>query len=67
MSSLDSPLHSSLERLNLAVEDLDISLGEISDISTESMAVQNVIDVDFMAKRLDRAIETVEMLLLEGE
>lgn len=68
MSTIDtSPLQSSLERLNNAVETLDISLNDVSQLHDGVQQAENVVDVDFMAKRLDRAIETVENLLSEGE
>lgn len=68
MSSLDSsPLQSSLERLNNAVETLDVSLNDVATLQEGVQQAENVVDVDFMAKRLDRAIETVENLLSEGE
>ena len=63
-----SPIRSSLEKLYQAIETLD---GSVSDapVGLQGTVDQlrddagNVVDVDFVANRLDKAIATVENLL----
>jgi len=59
-----SQIESALNRLNQVVESLDSSMaGGIAS----AQPTENVIDVDFVAMRLDKAIATVETLLMEGQ
>ncbi|MGH1403114.1 MAG: hypothetical protein ACRBDL_02625 [Alphaproteobacteria bacterium] len=64
-----SSIRFALEKLDNAVSRLDLSVTEArnswKDLQQESDG--NVIDVDFVAKRLDVAIEQVEAILGEGE
>lgn len=60
-----SSIRSALEKLDRAVGVLDASVVRAEDTFEEYEG--NVIDVDFIAKRLDRAIANVETLLSEGE
>ena len=74
-----SSIRNALEKLDQAVEKLDYSVayaeksyGSLSkNIAQTDMAffeeIGNVIDVDFMAARLDHAIATVEDLLREDK
>lgn len=57
-----SSIRYSLEKLDHAVEQLDQSVAQF-----ERVPKNNVVDVDFMSQRLDRAIATVESLLEEEE
>lgn len=57
-----SSIRYSLEKLDHAVEKLDQSLAQM-----ERAPQNNVVDVDFVAQRLDKAIATVESLLEEEE
>lgn len=64
-----SSIRHALEKLDLAIEKLDGSVSGViaakSIPSPVAGAQDNVIDVDFVAARLDRAIATVEELLRE--
>lgn len=74
-----SSIRYALERLDSAVSRLDFSVSGTEQVLQEqayTMREQahmiqtqqdNVIDVDFVAGRLDRAIKAVEYLLKEGE
>lgn len=59
-----SQIESALNRLNQVVEALDSSMAAGV---TPPQPTENVIDVDFVAMRLDKAIATVETLLMEGQ
>lgn len=56
-----SSVRFALEKLNDAVEELDVSLATGQGIEIS----ESVIDPDFIAQRLDRAIQKVEMILSE--
>lgn len=56
-----SSIHYALEKLDQAVSRLDDSVSGVQHVPG------NVIDVDFVSKRLDSAIAKVEDLLGEGE
>ncbi len=71
-----------MSSIRFALEKLDHAVGKLdSSVTNVEMALQsysppqdalvdgsgNVIDVDFMAQRLDKAIATVESLLRGGE
>lgn len=58
-----SSIRSALEKLDRAVGCLDASVVQAQEAWSE--AKENVIDVDFVARRLDRAIASVENLLQE--
>ncbi len=58
-----SSIRSALEKLDRAVGYLDASVMQAQDEWHE--AQENVIDVDFVARRLDKAIASVENLLQE--
>ena len=63
-----SPIRLSLEKLYQAIENLDNSVENAPNGLQEHIAELrddngNVVDVDFVAKRLDKAIATVENLL----
>lgn len=62
-----SSIRYALERLDSAVSRLDYSVsGAERTLQTQqSKAPANVIDVNFVAGRLDRAIKAVEFLLKE--
>lgn len=58
-----------MSRIMYALERLDMAVGRLES-SVEEAAVaeeNNVVDVDFVAKRLDHAIAAVENLLEEQE
>ncbi|MGH1455326.1 MAG: hypothetical protein ACRBDI_00955 [Alphaproteobacteria bacterium] len=59
-----SSIRSALEKLDRAVGVLDSSILHAEE-AFESKYQENVIDVDFVSKRLDRAIASVESLLEE--
>lgn len=61
-----SSIRYALEKLDFAVSQLDESLFEIELAGQNQPEPSNVIDVDFMALRLDRAIQTVENILKRG-
>ena len=65
-----SSIRYALEKLDNAVSRLDLSVADAKykwkELSEVSMASDNVIDVDFVAKRLDIAIQKVESILGEG-
>lgn len=56
-----SSIRSALEKLDRAVSHLDASVIEAQERMDEEQ--ENVIDVDFVARRLDNAISSVESLL----
>lgn len=56
-----SSIRSALEKLDRAVSHLDSSVIEAQERMDEEQ--ENVIDVDFVARRLDNAISSVESLL----
>lgn len=72
-----SSIRYALEKLDSAVGKLDMSVTNVENALQEYVPVDqviteppqlrdesgNVIDVDFVSKRLDKAIETVEQLL----
>ena len=63
-----SSIRSALEKLDRAVDQLDVSVrsaeGALQQQVSQPLADgENVIDVDFVALRLDRAIASVEKLL----
>lgn len=58
-----SSIRAALEKLDRAVSCLDSSLIEAKGVCSDG--AENVIDVDFVARRLDKAIESVESLLKE--
>lgn len=67
-----SSIRYALERLDSAVSRLDYSVSGAEQVLQEqAYTIQeqqdNVIDVDFVAGRLDRAIKAVEFLLKEEE
>ncbi len=70
-----SSIRFALEKLDRAVGKLDSSVSTVEKAYREYAPPQeelfdaagNVIDVDFVARRLDHAIEQVETLLSEGE
>ncbi len=64
-----SSIRNALEKLDNAVSRLDLSVTEAREnvhLSHTSKSDENVIDVDFVAKRLDIAIAKVESILDEG-
>lgn len=62
-----SSIRDALEKLDQVVNKLDYSVYRAQDQQREKAqeAAENVIDVDFVAKRLDLAIDKVELLLQE--
>ena len=66
-----SSIRVALEKLDNAVGKLDYSVANVEKAlqeyipasQVEEMIAGNVVDVDFVAKRLDKAIQTVETLL----
>ncbi len=74
-----SSIRFALEKLDSAVGKLDASVTNVENALKDQAAAPpmtqgqlfdeagNVIDVDFVAKRLDKAIETVEGLLQQEE
>lgn len=70
-----SSIRFALEKLDQAVGKLDSSVSTVEEAFHNYVPPQetlvdasgNVIDVDFVARRLDSAIEQVETLLSEGE
>ncbi len=68
---MSSSIRVALEKLGNAVGKLDCSVANVEKALTEyipasqveQMIAGNVIDINFVAKRLDKAIETVEYLL----
>lgn len=62
-----SSVRDALEKLDQAVNKLDYSVYRAQDNKLEQAAreAENIIDVDFVAKRLDFAINKVEDLLKE--
>lgn len=67
-----SSIRYALERLDSAVSRLDYCVNGAEQVMQEQAYViqsqqDNVIDVDFVAGRLDRAIKAVEYLLKEEE
>lgn len=70
-----SSIRFALEKLDQAVSKLDSSVTNVEEAFQNYVPPQealvdasgNVIDVDFVARRLDNAIEQVETLLSEGE
>ena len=58
-----SSIRSALEKLDRAVGHLDISVLQAQEDWAETK--ENVIDVDFVAHRLDKAIASVESILQE--
>lgn len=70
-----SSIRFALEKLDQAVNKLGSSVTNVEEALRDYVPPQealldacgNVIDVDFVARRLDSAIEQVETLLKEGE
>lgn len=66
-----SSILNALEKLDYAVGKLDHSVSQSENNSSAQTQIcdadGNVIDVDFVTRRLDRAIQSVENLLSEGE
>ena len=63
-----SSIKNSLEKLDRAVGKLDSSVSNVEQALqdfTPQPVTDNVVDVDFVAKRLDKAIETMEEILNE--
>lgn len=60
-----SSIRFALEKLDRAITRLDESVCDARDSYNSDSG--NVIDVDFVSRRLDRAIASVEQLLAEGE
>tara|TARA_R110002072_G_scaffold176768_1_gene332648 strand:+ start:308 stop:505 length:198 start_codon:yes stop_codon:yes gene_type:complete len=60
-----SSVRDALEKLDRAVNKLDYSVYQAQDQRNleDAQKNENIIDVDFVAKRLDSAIERVEFLL----
>jgi len=70
-----SSIRQALEKLDRAIDRLDASVA-LPDVPASLQAGGrsalydrngNIIDVDFVAARLDRAIQTVEQILRDGE
>jgi hypothetical protein len=59
-----SSIRYALEKLDFSISELDESVSAFADY--EPAEPTNVIDVDFMAQRLDRAILAVETILKQG-
>ena len=70
-----SSIRFALEKLDNAVGKLDVSVTNVEEAFQNYVPADellsdntaNVIDVDFVAKRLDNAIASVENLLNEGD
>lgn len=67
-----SSLRFALEKLDLAIGKLDSSVSSVEQafenyVPAGELSADNVIDVDFVAGRLDSAIARVEALLSEEE
>lgn len=65
-----SSIINALEKLDYAVGKLDYSVSQAQEQRSEAPVLQdkegNVVDVDFVARRLDKAIARVETILSEG-
>ena len=59
-----SSIRYALEKLDFSISQLDESVSAYEYL--EAPEPTNVIDVDFMAQRLDRAILAVETILKQG-
>lgn len=55
-----------LEKLDIAVANLECSADHVRERVAQAEG-RNIVDVDFVAKRLDGAISAVEGLLDEGD
>lgn len=70
-----SSIRQALEKLDRAIDRLDVSVAlpdvpaslQVGGRSALYDRNGNIIDVDFVAARLDRAIQTVEQILRDGE
>jgi len=62
-----SSLIQALERLDAAVSKLEESAANMELQSQQDNDGENVVDVDFVAERLDDAISSVEGLLITDE
>ena len=64
-----SLIFAALEKLDNAVSVLDASVSNVESAIDELVITDsaNVIDVDFVAKRLDKAIDSVEKILANEE